>query len=131
MYIDTYKYIYMYIHICLYPGVLSHVLLFATARTIAHQAPKSRQENWNGLPFPPPGDLPNPGIELAPPALADRFFTTEPQGKLPIDTHTHTYMYVLYIHIYINKNWGGGCHSLCYLNQIPSCPVVKTIIVLS
>ena len=48
--------------------VLSCVRLFATSWTIAHQAPLSkefsRQEYWNGLPFPTPGDLPNPGIKL-------------------------------------------------------------------
>jgi len=41
----------------------------------------SRQEYWNGLPFPPPGDLSQPGIEKSSPvfpALASRFFTTEP-----------------------------------------------------
>ena len=41
-----------------------------------------RQEYWSWLPFPPPGDLPNPGIELTFPALAGGFFTTEPPGKL-------------------------------------------------
>ena len=44
----------------------------------------SRQEYWSGLPFPPPGDLSNPGIEpVAPaaPALAGGFFTTESPGK--------------------------------------------------
>ena len=63
--------------------------LFATPWTIAHQAPLSmgfpRQEYWNGLPFPPPGHFPNPGIELmipVSPALAGGFlFTTEPPGK--------------------------------------------------
>ena len=43
-----------------------------------------RQEYWSGLPFPPPGDLPHPGMEPlspAPPALAGGFFTTEPPGK--------------------------------------------------
>ena len=56
--------------------------------TVAHQAPLSvefpRQEYWSGLPFPTPGDLPNPGIEPASPvspALAGGFFTTEPCGK--------------------------------------------------
>ena len=39
------------------------------------------QEYWSGLPFPSPGDLPNPGIEPMSPAVADRFFTTEPPGK--------------------------------------------------
>ena len=55
---------------------LSHVQLFTTFWTIAHQAPLSmgfsRQEYWRGLPFPAPGDLPVPGIEpafLASPAL--------------------------------------------------------------
>ena len=46
---------------------------FATPQTIAHQAPLSmefsRQEYWNGLPCPPPGDLPNPGIEPGSPEL--------------------------------------------------------------
>ena len=54
--------------------------LFATPWTVAHQAPLSmgfsRQEYWSGLPFPPPGDLPHPGIEPASPVLADGFFTT-------------------------------------------------------
>ena len=43
---------------------LSHVQLFATPGTVAHQAPRpmgfSRHEDWSGLPFPSPGDLPNP-----------------------------------------------------------------------
>ena len=58
------------------------VYLFATPATVAHQALLSmgfsRQEYWSGVPFPPPGDLPNPGIEpasLPSPALADRFLT--------------------------------------------------------
>ena len=44
----------------------------------------SRQEHWIGLPFPIPGDLPNPGIEsasLVSTALAGGFFTTAPPGK--------------------------------------------------
>ena len=43
----------------------------------------SRQEHWGGLPFPLPGDLPDPGTEHASvsPALAGRFFTTAPPGK--------------------------------------------------
>ena len=40
-----------------------------------------QQEYWRGLPFPPPGDLLNPGIELVLPALVGGFFTTEPPGK--------------------------------------------------
>ena len=45
-----------------------------------------RQEYWSGLLFPLPEHLPNPGIELTSPALAGRFFTTEPPGK-PILFH--------------------------------------------
>ena len=48
-------------------NLLIRVQLFATPWTIAYEAPPSmgfsRQEYWNGLPFPSPGDLPNPGIE--------------------------------------------------------------------
>ena len=65
--------------------MLSHVWLFATPWIVAHQAPLSmvfsRQEYQSGLPFPPPGDLTNRGIEPlspVPPALAGRFFATEP-----------------------------------------------------
>ena len=68
--------------------VLSHVQLSATPQRVARQAPLSigfsRQEYWSGLPFPPPGALPDPGIEpvsLASPALAGRFFTTALLGK--------------------------------------------------
>ena len=67
----------------------SRVRLFATPWTVAHQASLSvgfsRQEYWSGLPFPSPGDLPDPGIKTpspVPPALAGRFFTTEPPGNI-------------------------------------------------
>ena len=56
--------------------------LFATPRTVGHWAPLSMelsgQEYWSGLPFPTPGDLPGPRIKPASPALAGRFFTTDP-----------------------------------------------------
>ena len=56
---------------------------FATPWTVARQASLamefSRQEYWNGLPFPSTGDPPDPGIE--PTSPADRFFTSEPPGK--------------------------------------------------
>ena len=49
------------------------VRLLATPWTVAHEAPPrmgfSRQEYWSGLTFPPPGDLPDPGIKLGSPAL--------------------------------------------------------------
>ena len=55
---------------------------FATRSTVSCQPPLSmgfpRQEYWSGLPFPSPGDLPDPEIE---PCIAGRFFTAEPPGK--------------------------------------------------
>ena len=50
----------------------------------------SRQEYWSGLPFPSPGDLPDPGVKptsLVSPALADEFFTTEPLEKPLLGLH--------------------------------------------
>ena len=58
---------------------------FVTPWTAAHQSPLyvefSKQEYWSGLPFPPAGDLPDPGIKPVSPVLAGRFFTAEPPGK--------------------------------------------------
>ena len=64
---------------------LSRVRLFATPWTIANQAPLSMgfsgQEYWSGLPFPSPGDLPDPGIEPGSPTLEADTLTSEPPGK--------------------------------------------------
>ena len=61
---------------------------YATPWTAVHQAPLSlefsRQEDWSGLPFPSPGELPDPGMEppsLVSPALAGGYFTTVPPGN--------------------------------------------------
>ena len=66
--------------VCMHAQPLSCVQLFATPWTVAHQAPLSirfsRQEYWSGLPCPPSGDLPNPGIKPKSLALASSFFTT-------------------------------------------------------
>ena len=60
--------------------------VMVTPRTVAHQAPLSmefpKQEYRSRLPFPPPRDLPDPGIKPVSPALAGRFITTVPPGKL-------------------------------------------------
>ena len=72
----------------------SHVWLFATPWTVAHQTPLSlgfyRQEYWSGLPFPSLGDLPNPRIEpmsLASSALQTDSLQCEPLGKpIPLAT---------------------------------------------
>ena len=90
------QYVYIIYNICICSVAQPRPIPW-TPRTIAHQAPLSmefsRQEYWSGLPFPPPGDLPNPGIKPKSPALqtcnsctAGVFFTT---GKLI------KYMYVL------------------------------------
>ena len=64
---------------------LSRVQLFAAPWTVAHQASPSmeffRQEYWSGLPFPSPGDLPNPEIEPGSPALQADTLPSEPSGK--------------------------------------------------
>ena len=68
--------------------VFSHQVVsnsIATLWTVDRQVPLSmefpRQEYWSGLPFPPPGDLPDPGMEPRSPALAGKFSTTEPPEK--------------------------------------------------
>ena len=67
---------------------LSRVRLFVTLWTEALQAPPSmgfsRQEYWSGLPFPSPGDLPDPGIEPRSPALQADTFTSEPSSNQSI-----------------------------------------------
>ena len=65
----------MSLKLCAY--VLTRDQLFDTLLSMGF----SWQEYWSGLPLPPPGDLPNPGIEPESPALAGRFFITEPPKK--------------------------------------------------
>ena len=63
----------------------NHLKLFETPWTAAHQAPLSmrfsRQGYWTGLPFPSPGDLPDPGIEPGSPALQADALPSETPGK--------------------------------------------------
>ena len=65
---------------------LSHVQLFATPWTVAHQVSMSmgfsRQEYWSGLPFPSPGNLPNSGIKPRSPALQADSLLSGPAGKI-------------------------------------------------
>ena len=73
---------------------LSRVRLFATPWTVVYQAPSSvgfsRQEYWSGLPFPSPGDLPDPGIEPRFPTLQADALTSEPPGK-PNNLHSRVF----------------------------------------
>ena len=79
-------YSYIYPPICIYVCMLIQLCpTLATPRTIAHQASLSmgfsKQEYRSGLPFPTPGDLPDPGIKSVSLASSARYFTTESPGK--------------------------------------------------
>ena len=89
--------------------VLSHVRLFATPRTVACQSPLSmkfsRKEYWSGLPFPSPGDLPDPGIGPGYPALqADSlpFFLSHQRSLFQAYIFKSRKMW--------NKDWGSNSY---------------------
>ena len=88
--------------------LLSRVRLFATLWTVAHQAPPSmgfsRQEYWSGLPFPSPGDLPDPGIEPRSPTLQVDALTSEPAGK-PKGNYRSAIIFTLRV-VYSCRNFG-------------------------
>ena len=103
---------------------LYYVQFFVTLWTVAHWAPLSmgfpRQEYWSGLPFPPSGDLPDPGIKHVFPGLAGRFFITEPPGK-PLVQSRSPKMLVPFggkseIEIVLSE-WRGGAPSRPPLGQ--------------
>ena len=84
-------------HRCVFAHLLSRVRLFETLWTAARQAPLprgfSRQEYWSGVPRPPPGDLPDPGIKpasLTSPALASGFYITGATWEALSHTHSPT-----------------------------------------
>ena len=96
------------------PSHFSCIRLFATLWTAACQAPLSvgfsRQEYWSGLPGPPPGVLPDSGIEPTSPALTGGFFTTEPlRTKLPAMAATAGRQW----------RWGYGCWDLKSKQGVP------------
>ena len=70
----------------------SHVRLFATSWAEASEAPSSmefsRQEYWRGLPFPSPGDVPDPGLEPGSPTLQADALPSEPPGSLESESHS-------------------------------------------
>ena len=95
-------------------AVLSHVWIFGTLWTIARQTPLSmgfsRQEYWSGLPCPPPGDLPHPGIKPESPALAGRFFITEPPSKpLSLVLRIKLLYQVLLLLTHLNPSTSSTC----------------------
>ena len=91
-------YIYIYIKCICVLSYFSCVRIFATLWTVAHQALLSmgfsRQEYWSGLPCPPPGDLPNPGIEPTSLTLVGGFFITSTTREAPICIHIHTHIHI-------------------------------------
>ena len=98
-----------------YVCVLGRVRLFATSWTVACQASLSmgfsRQEYWSGLPFPSPGNIPDPRIKptsLMSPALAGGFFTTGATWDMGIRVISFSYFqgYILYLDtvFYTSKN---------------------------
>ena len=103
-----------------YVHALSHFIPiqhFTTLWTLAHQAPLSmefaRQACWSGLPFPPPGDLPNLGTKptsLESSSLAGGFFTTEPPGK---HSASYTSFYIFSSSVFLEKlmNYSRKIHS--------------------
>ena len=102
----------------------SRVWLFATLWTIARQAPLSmgfsRQEYWNGLPCPTPGESSHPTIEpesLTSPALAGGFFTSAPPGK-PLWPQTEGQFLALIPKLLVLGPWAGIWHREAIL---PTC----------
>ena len=108
---------------------LSHVQLFATPWTVAHQASPSmgfsRQEYWSGLPFPSPGDLPNPGIEPESPALEADALTSEPPGK-PKNTGVGSLFLLQWIFPTQESNWSLlHCRQILYQLSCQESPKIK------
>ena len=118
---------------------LSRVRFFVIPWTVVYQAPQSMvfssQEYWSGLPFPSPGDLPNPGIEPGSPTLQADALPSEPPGKPSLPRDKHLLISWLQIpsaviweppkivshcfHCFpIYPPWsdGTGCHDLSFLN---------------
>ena len=103
---------------------LSHVRLFVTPWTI--QSMKfSRPEYWSGQPFPSPGDLPNPGIELRSPTLQVFSLPAEPQGK-PKNTGVGSLSLLQGIFLTQESNWGLlHCRQILYQLSYPlTCALV-------
>ena len=103
--------------------LLSHVRLFATPWTVAYKPPPpmrfSRQEYWSGLPFPSPGDLPNPGIEPRSPTLQADALPSEPPG----DMRELQYIFLSYVNKDLIFLGHFSCHWIIaigdYLKNFP------------
>ena len=98
----------MYIYTVVVVESLSHVRIFATPGSVACQAPLSmgfpRQEYWSGLPFPSPGDLPNPGIKPASTALQADSLQSEPPGVTLCPVAKILFIHLLFIKIFFGHH---------------------------
>ena len=128
------RFIYLAAGACMLSS-FSHVQLFGTLWTVAHQAPLSlrfsRQESWSRLPCPPPGDLSNPGIELVSPmssALAGRFFTTRANWEVPCSRYQY-FISVLCEIIFYHRDISFclSIHQLMDIFFFAKCPVYSAI----
>ena len=101
-------------------AVLSRVWLFATPWTVARQAPLSlgfpRQEYWSGLPFPSPGDLPDPGIEPTSPALQTGSLPLSHQESPQLSSVLVTFSSSLLMQE--GMTGAGGLFLLTFLSQV-------------
>ena len=118
--------------VCVYVCVCAHAQLCLTLwphGLVALQAPLSmefsRQEYWSGLPFPTPGDIPDPGIKLmspVSPAVTGRFFTTEPPGLTFKDSGKIQWPNRYGLHTGSRKNYTGANLSLKHCHLFISFP---------
>ena len=103
--------------------LLSNVQLFVTPWAVAYQAPLSmgfsRQEYWSGLPFPSPGDLPDPGIEPGSPTLQADTWPSELQGRSIIRGGNKNLRHIVYT-----------CHTFIHLFPWWTCGLFSGILVI-
>ena len=110
----------------------SRVWLFATLWTVVRQAPLSmefsRQEYWSVFSCPPPGDLPNPGIEPVSPALTGRLFTTSTTWETPPTSIQHFKMSTGILDTWNLVKWYHGWRSLSIkLSAMMECHIPELV----
>ena len=107
---------------------LSRVQLFATPWNVAYQASPSmkfsRQECWSGLPFPSPGDLPNPKIEPRSPALQADALPSEPPGK------SRPYIILIFKASGLSGNYIQGIVLPIPSSNLPPPPTIQCLLII-
>ena len=114
----------------------SHVHLFATPWTVAHEAPLcmgfSRQEHWSRLPCPPPGDLSNPGIKPKSPTLQDSLLSEPPREPKNDGVDSLSFLQGIFLTQELNqgfKHWRQILYQLSY-QEAPASLYSLTIFLL-